>query len=1063
MNGIISFGAPFRCVINKIDLIIIYVVMIAGYAVHAFSEPVLIPYTYSENFEKGAVGPWASYPPAQDTAYDPSIQVKPLLNVKDAENRALYREITPNYNIDYEFGVRKLLDMYVTEKSVLSFRYYIKSYRGTEGIRIRFGFADSTMSEFLIKSSDTQVWKNISINLGDIISDKSAKNITAIAFMAVCPNADPETLLRFGLDDVKITGFCQAHWSFTEPSVHKLDEWPDYIAATHYREGESITISGNPPASVKSVTVTLSRALTGEDIKSFTMKRSGNSLTCSIPLTDSPKGLGPGFWRATLAPADKNDTSFSTSLVFLVEKKDSPQLHPKLYISPENVPDILAKTTSGHPKYVWEQIQKRARSARSENKIDDFGYKFDAFNEIYWLPVFGDFGSALRIPQQYIRDNAVVYGLNGDNTAGDAARQALLKVAEWPSYVPPHILNQGKHSYYITGLFLTDLALGYDFVYHRFTPDERKTVADALFTKGVQAVYEEYVRDNWVSSNTSNWICDVTAGSILCSIALLGDFPSAELEPYLTGSILKLGEIARDPFDKNGAYGEGSLYYMHTLHGLTKSMAVLERMFDVRFPEKIAKSHYFMLYQMDPETKHIYTFGDGYENLMLFGSDSYLGLGNAAYLLEKYRDPFLKWLYNLNPGTTERDLFFADNTIVAKPPVDLPKTMFFEDIGTTVFRSGFGHDDFALIFRCGPFVNHQHFDQGAFFLCDRGENFLGEMGRTDYYDDLWYQKLVIQAGGHNCILVDGNPESQRSGDFLHDVPGWKNYASTADFISFQGGAFVSGRLDPIYKNKMNFLRRNILFIEPRTVVLIDEAVGNPSSQTVDLRFHAPFMENISIEGKKTFITKPSGTLTITTLAPETYRSEIIRRPMTLNEIRDKRTENLKTRGFLQLSADISNNGNGTTLVNVLSTDEPLNNSLKCTQRPDHCILTLSGKEYYIKTSYGQTYSEKSFKTDALVYIRDTTGYKAMRITHLTVDGISLLSADKPISLEVTEDTSTKILWSTSETTHVKFHLDTKPKKVWLNGQQFKKWSFNGQNDLIIEFPKGRGDIALQYR
>ena len=38
-----------------------------------------------DDFEHGAVGPWAAYPPSQDTAYDPSIRVLPLLREKIRE------------------------------------------------------------------------------------------------------------------------------------------------------------------------------------------------------------------------------------------------------------------------------------------------------------------------------------------------------------------------------------------------------------------------------------------------------------------------------------------------------------------------------------------------------------------------------------------------------------------------------------------------------------------------------------------------------------------------------------------------------------------------------------------------------------------------------------------------------------------------------------------------------------------------------------------------------------------------------------------------------------------
>ncbi|MCE5251585.1 heparinase II/III-family protein, partial [bacterium] len=587
-------------------------------------------------------------------------------------------------------------------------------------------------------------------------------------------------------------------------------------------------------------------------------------------------------------------------------------------------------------------------------------------------------------------------------------------------------------------------------------------VAEALYTKAVQEVFKEYVRDNWVSSNTSNWICDVTAGSILCSVALMGDYPPEDLEPYLSGSILKVGELARDAFGPDGAYGEGTLYYIHTLHGLTKSMAVLDRMFDVHFPEKIAKSHYFLLYQMDPGTKRICDFGDAFENLMMFNSSSYLSLANCAYLLGKYRDPYLKWLYGFNPGTTERDLLFGDETIVAKSPGDLPPVAHFRDIGTTVFRSGFGHDDFMFVFRCGPFVNHQHFDQGAFFLNDRGENFLGEAGRTDYYADLWYQKLVIQPGGHNCILADGNPESQRAGDFLRDVPAWKNYAFTTDFITFDGGAFVSGRLDPIYKGKFTSLRRSVLYLSPRTVVLIDEAVGAPGTGTVELRFHAPMMEDISVSGRDAFIRRPSGTLAVRTLCPGNISAEIVRRPMTLNEMSDKSAANMKARGFLRLSADLGQDGGAATVVTVMTTDRAVMDGLNDRTAPDHAVLSAGETGFFINTARGGMYTEGSVTTDALVIAAGPKETIAMRATMVDLQGEMFLRADKPVSVVYRRDGVVKTLsCSAFEPTRITMALDSKPGRVLLNGVPFKGWKYSKKDGVVIELPAGESVIGIK--
>ncbi len=70
-------------------------------------------------------GAWSSYPPAQDTAYDPTIWVK---RVEGNPSLALAREIQPWSANSYTFGVRRKLDLLATPDSVLSFRYYLKAY-----------------------------------------------------------------------------------------------------------------------------------------------------------------------------------------------------------------------------------------------------------------------------------------------------------------------------------------------------------------------------------------------------------------------------------------------------------------------------------------------------------------------------------------------------------------------------------------------------------------------------------------------------------------------------------------------------------------------------------------------------------------------------------------------------------------------------------------------------------------------------------------------------------------------------------------------------------------------
>jgi len=1027
-----------------------------GIAAVAASEPVLVPYEYREGFEDGTVGAWSSYPPSQDTAYDPTIWIKPLRAVK-ADDRALYREITPNYEIDCLFGVRKKLRMVVDGSSVLKFRAWVKSNREIGGVKVLFGFADGTAVEKTVAFTSRETWHDCYIPFSDVLGGASMKYLDAVAFMALCPKADPENLLRFGLDDVSLNGLREARWRFTSPAAHELEEWRDAIAGVHFVEGGSIVIAGSAPVKAGSATVTVSRALTGEDEKHFRMRRSNSddSWWVTIPLTER-SGISAGIWRATVnaLSEEKASKTIATSLVFLVKRRDAPFENPRILMVEGDTGKIRKKAASGRMKEVWDGLVKRADGYRERFDSNDFNYNLDAYDEQYWLPTYRGYIRAIGIPSGYIRANGVVYGVSGDQAAGDAARRALLKLVDWPSFVHPHILNQGQFTYWPVGQKLMDLAIGYDMVADRFTPAERWKTAQALYSKGVTEVFKEYVRDNRVSSNTSNWIGDVTGGGILCALAVMNEYQDEDLEPYLSGMILKMNELVMGCFDRDGGYGEGFMYLNHAMHCMNVAVPALDRMYGVRFPHKLYKCLDFVLYILDPEMKTIADFGDTSASL---GS-----LSNFAHVIAKTKNPYYKWLYDLKPGREDVDLFLMDESIPSKSPDDLPRIRLFGDVGTAVFRSGFGHADFAFIFRCGPFFNHQHFDQGTFHLVDRGEPLITEMGRSDYYNDPWYRKLIIQAGGHNCVLVDRNPASQRAGDFLRDVAAWNTYAEITDFVVFNGGGFVSGRLDPLYQGRLQYLRRSVLFVEPRAIVLIDQAQGTPASKTIDLRFHAQNRQAISIEGNEARISRPSAVLTIGTLGPAEYEADVLKRPLTLDEFGHENTLAMKARGFLRLSAALG--GGITTFVNVLSTDPAVMSGLNGQTKDGCVVLALGERSYMINTaaenSAGAQYTEGEVTTDALVYSKTANGYIAMRATQLEVGGETLFTADKPVSIAVAEGAGLTLDYSAHEVTQLIVRLSSEPQLVSLDGEKYLGWTYSPETGLIIELCAGKGLVEI---
>jgi len=1020
-------------------------------------EPALVPYTFYENFEDGTVGAWSSYPPAQDTAYDPTIWIRPLRSVK-ADNRALYREITPSHESDALFGVRKKLGMAVDRSSMLKFRAWIKSNREIRGVKVLFGFTDGSRAERTVSFNARETWIDCSIALSDIIGGAALKYLDAVAFMADCPHADPENLLRFGLDDVVINGRRQARWKFASPASHQLEEWRDAIAGVHFIEGGKLVITGSAPFRASAAAVTIARALTGEGEQHFSMQRTPNQdgWSVTIPL-EARSGITAGIWRATITAfsAEKKNEGISSSLVFLVKRRDAPAGHPRLLMAPGEAAGIRKKAAAGRMKDIWDELVKRAGDFRERYRDTPFNYNLDAYDEEYWLSTWNGYIKAISIPAGYIRANGVVYGVGGDRQAGEAARRALLEMADWPSFVHPHLLNQGQFTYWPVGQKLADMAIGFDMAAELFGPDERRKVAQMLYSRGVTEVYKEYVRDNRVSSNTSNWIADVTGGGILCSLAIMDDYRDEDLEPHLTGMILKLNQLVMDCFDRDGGYGEGFRYLNHAMYCMNVVLPALERTYGVRFPPKLYKCLDFVLYVLDPQTRALADFGDT--------SEAMGGLSNFTYLIAKTKNPYYKWLYDRAPGRQDVDLFFMDDSIAAKSPDDLPRMRLFGDVGTAVFRSGFGHADFGFVFRCGPFYNHQHFDQGTFFLVDRGEPFIMEMGRSDYYADPWYRKLIIQAGGHNCVLVDDNLGSQRAGDFRHDVPAWHTFAEITDFVEFDGGGFVSGRLDPLFRGKLSYLRRSILFVEPRTVILVDEIRATPEARTVSLRIHPQTRDDITIEGSEARIARPSGVLTIRTFAPEGFAAVVRKRPLTLLEFRSDDVLKMKTRGFLELYPTLRNGA--VTFVNVLSTDPSVMSGLDAAIKSDRVVLSLGGRRYHIDTDAadhsGSRIEEDDVATDALIYSRTPYGYIAMRATTLEVSGAALFTADRPVSIAVRKGAVLTVGYSAHEETQLVIALPDSPERISLAGKLFDGWRFAPETGLVLKLPAGHGVLRIR--
>jgi len=1009
------------------------------------SFEILEAHTFKADFEAGSVGPWSSYPPAQDTAYDPTIWVK---KVEGHPGLCLVREISAWTPSEYIFGVRKKLAIYLSKSSRIAFRFYVKSYAGIEKIIVKLGFGDGSSKEIPVPVAQTMVWQEAVIQMEREIDEPAPKKLDALAIMAVCRRADPEAKLRLAVDDLEITGFREKTIQIRKPRVHSLEELRVAAAGDHFSEGQEMTIEAEFPVAVKSGQVELGNGWRKGLFARLKMRRvRGNVWTASIP------ELSKGHWRAEIKGATPGGHSLASTFAFLVKPKSAPSEHPFLLVTGADLAGIKGAIESGGTKSVWDKVRQGAAAFRERFNPADFRYNLDAYDEVFWLPTYEGYVRALHTPSQFIRDNAIVYAVSGDRAAGDAARRALLSISAWPSFVHPHILNQGQFTYWPVGLALIDFAMGYDMVYDLLSPEERKSIASALYHKGVTEVFKEYVRDNRVSSNTSNWISHVTGGGILCALAISREFPASELEPYLTGMVVKLGDFIRSTFDPDGYYGEGYYYHNFAMQSLSHSLPALEHHFGLACPAEVANSFQYLLYQQDNETGRMYEFGDAHDDLIPSS------MSNFASVLNAQQDPHLLWLYRQRPGSNYLDLLFPAPAGGGAAPQTLPPVKRLRDVGSVIFRSGFSHDDFVFIFKCGPFYNHQHFDQGSFFLADRGELFIDECGNSNYYEDPWYPRLYIQAGGHNCPLVEDDVESQTAGDFKHDVAAWQDHARIASFLDWREGAYISADLTPVYRGKWKSLRRDILYLRPRTVLILDRAEAPAGVDKMSLRFYAPRKDDILVEGNTARIVRVGKILLLRTLLPEKYDARILKRPMSINEFKAENSITMKARGFLEIAAEAGNQGSS--LVNVLSTDTEIMAGLMAAKLPGCLEVSLGGNIYWVGETEGRSYKAEDLESDARVLGRSSEGLLALSTTNVKEKGTLLIKAGAPLSCVLNKESRRiDIRYSAPPGTEVEVFSGWRPKTVRLGEKNIPGWRFQ-DGMAILELPAAEGKITIE--
>lgn len=1014
---------------------------------------VLEEWTYTENFENRDLGAWASYPHWQDLAYDQNFRFNTI--IPGDPNLSLVQKVTPYAHADNYAGAQKLLDMFLVPGATLSFRYYLKTQLPAASFKIRFAAGDYGKIDVTVREPALNKWVSMTVGFSDFVREnpslagKEKIRIYALAFLAKIPDADPDMPFYLGLDDIVFKGARAVAFRFAEPVMTKLPEYKQYIPQRPYRKGDYFNLSGQWPLDAKKVTLQIASFTDEKNIVYKTdLGKTGSGWKLKPLKLDLPEGL----YQASLTAYNGSRQLSETSFTIHIAPGKMTGKHPRLLFDETGKEKILERCKEDRFKPLYDEMPKTAKTQRERVPAKSLVFDLDQFPDEDWLPTWSASGTRLFSTNAALRSNAMAYAFHGDKEAGKYVKDVLVQLAGWPHWSHPWQIKRGRYSDHRMGAWSHIAAEAYDLTYDLMTPDERALIRKAILANIIDAAHKTYVEDDNITAKTSNWLAMIVGGSLMNMAAIFDDGPETEnMEPYFTGAMIKFYEFIKrvtDPID--GSWGEGKDYNAYSFMNMGYSLTSLDHVFNIDLTAPLVNTYNEYIWAGLIKDKRWFQYGDA--------SGGITPPTGWAFLLGKRKEPRLAWYYNyFKEKESWEDVLFDTKPVAPDEPFDESPVKVFHGIGTTVFKSGWEKDDLSFVMRTGPFYNHQHLDQGSFWLADKGEIFIGEQDpkKSDYYDDPLYQPWVIQPAAHSTILIDGDPQSQRTGDHRGFAPGFDDYAFIASFLDGKKASFSSGDIGRLYWDKVKSLRRNVLFIKPGIILMTDMAEPAGKNVSLTLQYPVSALEEIKAGPQTSTISKKNATLHILHLSPASVVTKAVETPHYLKTLQTVKP--LKKEGMLTLTAQTR--GQPLVIANLFTATASGLPDIKTTPGDGFVSGSANGTLFAFNTRPGKTFNTNDKETDAVALTWDGEQSFVALATLYKESGRLVLQSDSPVTFEYAPGA---LKYYRGEAGKITMAVSSRPSSVTVNGAVVKKFVYDGNAKTIkLDTPAGEGTVHIR--
>jgi hypothetical protein len=531
-----------------------------------------------------------------------------------------------------------------------------------------------------------------------------------------------------------------------------------------------------------------------------------------------------------------------------VQEKYQISSHPRILLA-KGEEALIQKTISSDDAwktihtFILDECEKMIESPPVERKL--IGRRLldksrEALRRIYYL--------------------SYAYRMTGDDRYAARAENEMLAVSEFTDWNPSHFLDVAEMTMAVS--------IGYDWLYKELSQESRKTIREAIISKGLRPSLETE-NNSWVSgSNNWNQVCN--AGMTFGALAVYDDEP--ELSEMIINRALGSINLPMEDYHPDGAYPEGYSYWGYGTTFNIMFLSAMEKIsvIDTLISPGFLKTSGYLLNMVGPAGVP-FNYSDA-------GSGGEMNPG-MFWFANRLNDPSLLW----------SEKYFITNNYIPDDRL-LPSVMIW-GAGITMDKItppekkiwiGQGKNPVALMrsswtdsnaiylgIKSGsPSENHGHMDVGSFVMDANGERWAMDFGMQDYNS--------LETAGVDLWNRDQNSqrwEVFRYNNFVHNTLTVNNHLQKVEgkskFISFSDSPLMINAVTDISSVYQDDLKKAVrgAAITGDKVIIRDEIETLGSKALI--RWNLLTTAEVTIEGNNTAIlTKNGKKLTIKVRHPD---------------------------------------------------------------------------------------------------------------------------------------------------------------------------------------------------